>query len=120
MTWLALFETVKDLVQETIERGVASVEQIHRATAGLPFEILATLGVPDPLRLRERQERVIGAVYGAVRETNRHVGTLLSDAFEALEDGLHVGRVLGGAASASGGAGGAPGGLAPGQGLRGG
>ena len=98
---LARIELVKDLVQETVDRGVGSVEQIHQVIAALPFEVLEALGVPDSLRLRDRQRRVIGVVYGAVRDANRYVGELLSDGFEAVEDGRHVARVLADADSVS-------------------
>src|SRR5262245_17833644 len=98
---LVRIELVKDVVQETVDRGIGSVEQIHQMIAGLPFDVLEALGVPDSLRLRDRQRRVIGVVYGAVRDANRHVGELLSDGFEAVEDGRHVARVLGDADSVS-------------------
>jgi hypothetical protein len=101
MAQLARIELVKDLVQETVDRGAASVERIHQVIAGLPFDVLEALGVPDSLRLRDRQRRVIGVVYGAVRDANRHLGELLSDGFEAVEDGRHVVRVLGDADSVS-------------------
>lgn len=101
MAQLARIELVKDLVQETVDRGVASVEQIHQVIARLPFDVLEALGVPDPLRFRDRQRRVIGVVYGVVRDANRYLGELLSDGFEAVEDGRHVARVLGDADSVS-------------------
>jgi|SRR5581483_1896157 len=91
---LARIELVKDLVQETVDRGVTSVEQVHKVIAGLPFDVLEALGVPDSLRLRDRLRGVIGVTYGAVREANRYVGELLSDGFEAVEDGRHVAGVL--------------------------
>lgn len=87
MDALGRVEVVKDLVEEAVDRGVTSVEQVHQAIAAAPFAVLEALGVPDPLGIRERQRRIIGIVYGAVREANRHVGTLLSDGFEAFEDG---------------------------------
>jgi hypothetical protein len=95
MARLARVELVKDLVQEAVDRGAASVERIHQAIAALPFDVLEAVGVPDPLGLRERQRRVIGAVYAVVREANRQVGGMLSDAFESLEDGRRVADVLG-------------------------
>jgi hypothetical protein len=101
MAQLARIELVKDLVQETVDRGAASVERIHQVIAGLPFDVLEALGVPDSLRLRDRQSRVIGVVYGAVRDANRHLGELLSDGSEVVEDGHHVVRVLGDADSVS-------------------
>jgi hypothetical protein len=101
MAQLTRIEVVKDLVQEMIDRGVTSVEQIHQTIAGVPFDVLEAVGVPDPLRLRDRLHRAIGVVYGAVRDANRHVGELLSEGFEAVEDGRHVARVLGDADSVS-------------------
>ena len=101
MPQLTHIELAKDLLQETVDRAVASVEQIHQTIAGLPFDVLAALGVPDSLRLRDRQRLVIGVVYGAVRDANRYVGELLSDGFEAIEDAGYVARVLGDADSVS-------------------
>ena len=101
MVQLARIEVVKDLVQETVDRGVTAVEEIHQVIAGVPFAVLEAVGVPDPLRLRDRQRRVIGVCYGAIRDANRYVGELLSDGFEAVEDGRHVARVLGHADSVS-------------------
>jgi hypothetical protein len=101
MAKLTRIELAKDLVQETVDRAVTSVEQIHETIAGLPFDVLEAVGVPDSLRLRDRLRRVIGVVYGAVRDANRYVGELLSDGFEAVEDGRRVARVLGDADSVS-------------------
>jgi hypothetical protein len=93
---------VKDLVQETVDRGVTSVETIHQAIARVPFDVIAALGVPDPLGLRARQERMLGAIYGVIRSVNRHVGEMLSDQFETLEDGRRVARRLRSGGSVSG------------------
>jgi hypothetical protein len=101
MERLVRLEMVKDLVQETVDRAVTSVETIHHAIAGVPFGVLEALGVPDPLALRARQRRVLALIYGAVRDVNRYVGDLLSDQFEALEDGRRVARSLRGSASVS-------------------
>jgi hypothetical protein len=98
---LARIELVKDLVQETVDRGVGTVEEVHKVIAGLPFDVLEALGVPDSLRLRDRLCGAIGVTYGAVREANRYVGELLSDGFEAVEDGHHVAGVLDDAGSVS-------------------
>ena len=94
MERFARLEMVKDLVQETVARGVTSVETIHQAIAGVPFDVLAAFGVPDPLDLRERQRRVLGLIYGTVRDVNRYVGEMLSDQFETVEDGRRVARTL--------------------------
>jgi hypothetical protein len=95
MERFARLEMVKDLVQETVDRGVTSVESIHQTIAAVPFDVLAAIGVPDPLALRDRQQRALGSIYGVIRDVNRYVGELLSDQFEALEDGRRVARTLG-------------------------
>jgi hypothetical protein len=97
----ARLELAKDIVQETVDRAVTMVETIHQAIAAVPFDVLATLGAPFAPALRERQRRVLGLVYGAVRNVNRHVGEFLSDEFEALEDAQHVAGMLDGGASVS-------------------
>jgi hypothetical protein len=101
MARLTRIELAKDLVQETVDRGVTSVEQIHQTIAGLPLDVLEALGVLHSPGLRHGLRGAIGVVYGAIRDANRHIGELLSDGFEALENGRHVARVLGDAESVS-------------------
>jgi hypothetical protein len=97
----ARLELAKDIVQETVDRSVTMVETIHQAIAAVPFDVLETLGAPFAPAFRERQRRVLGLVYGAVRDVNRHVGDFLSDEFEALEDAQHMAGMLDGGASVS-------------------
>lgn len=96
MKKLQRLELLKDFVQEAVDRGATSVEAIHQHIAGLPFEALEMIGVlkRDGLGLRAKQQRTIGAVYGAIRRVNREVGQLLSDQFENVEDTKHVSTLL--------------------------
>ena len=96
-------ELLKDFIQEAVDRGATSVEQIHQAIADLPFEALERLGLfdRDGLPLRETKTRSIGLVYDAIRRINREVGELLSDQFENLENTSYVARVLNERASSS-------------------
>ena len=93
---LQRLELLKDLVQEAVDRGATSVEQVHQFIADLPFDALDRMGLlnPDGLELRETKTRTIGLVYDAIRRINREVGELLSDQFENLEDGSRIARVL--------------------------
>jgi hypothetical protein len=81
-------ELITNTVQQAIERGATSVEQIHAYVADLPFEALARAGVLDeaPLQLRERQRRAIGMVYEAIRRVTHAVGGLVTEQIENLED----------------------------------
>jgi len=89
-------ELLKDFIQEAVDRGATSVEQIHQYIADLPFEALEKSGLleQDKLKLREKKRRSIGMVYDAIRRINREIGQLISDQFENLEETQHVGTVL--------------------------
>lgn len=103
MKSLQRIELLKDLVQEAVDRGATSVEQIHQSIADLPFEMLERLDLlePEAVEIREQKTRTIGVVYDAIRRVNREVGELISDQFENLEDGSNVARVLNEKASSS-------------------
>lgn len=90
-------ELLKDLIQQAIDRGAASVEQIHQYIADLPFEALERTGLLDEEagNLREKKTRTIGMVYGAIRRINQQIGALISDQLENIEDGQYIAKVLG-------------------------
>ncbi|WP_020648192.1 hypothetical protein [Solimonas variicoloris] len=96
MKTLQRLELLKDLVQQAVDRGATSVEAVHQHIAALPFEMLEKSGLldDDKLKLKEKQQRTIGAVYDAIRRVNQQIGQLLSDQFELVEDGAHIKRVL--------------------------
>ena len=96
MKSLQRIELLKDLVQQAVDRGATSVEAVHQQIAALPFEMLEKSGLldDDRLKLREKQQRTIGAVYDAIRRINRQIGELISDQFELLEDSEHIRKVL--------------------------
>lgn len=81
-------ELLKDLIQEAVDKGATSVEQVHQYIAELPFDALEKTGLlqEDKLQLRDKQRRTIGMVYDAIRGINRQVGQLISDQFENLEN----------------------------------
>jgi hypothetical protein len=93
---LQRLELLKDLVQEAVDRGATSVEQIHQSIADLPFDALERMGLldPDDSELRETKTRTIGFVYDAIRRINQQVGELLSEQFENLEDGGRAAKVM--------------------------
>jgi hypothetical protein len=96
MKTLQRLELLKDFIQEAVDRGATSVEQIHQHIAELPFEAMEKSGLlnDDKLKLRDKQRRTIGMVYEAIRRINREIGQLISDQFENLEDTQHVSEVL--------------------------
>jgi hypothetical protein len=96
MNKLQRLELIKDMVQQAIDRGATSAEQIHQYIADLPFEALEKSGLieGDPMQLRETKRRTIGVVYEAIRRINSEVGTFISEQIENLEDGQAVADAL--------------------------
>ncbi|MEO7438798.1 MAG: hypothetical protein ABI080_25185 [Candidatus Binatia bacterium] len=92
MNTMQRVELVKDLVQQAVDRGAQSVEQIHRYVADLPFEALERTGLLEDDRLgpREKQQRTIGMVYEAIRRINDEVGRFVSNQIENVEDGREL------------------------------
>jgi polyhydroxyalkanoate synthesis regulator phasin len=85
---IARIEAVKDLIQEAVDKGATSVEQIHRTIADLPLEVLEQRGLlgDEGKSARKLVDTSIGAVYETIRAVNREVGELASGLFEALEN----------------------------------
>jgi polyhydroxyalkanoate synthesis regulator phasin len=96
MKKLQRIELIKDLIQEAVDKGATSVEQVHQYIAELPFEALEKTGLlqEDKLQLRDKQRRSIGMVYDAIRSINRQVGEMISDQFENLENTEDAARNL--------------------------
>ncbi len=96
MDKLQRLELMKDMIQEAVDRGARSIEQINQYIADLPFEALERAGLldDDKLKLRDKKTRTIGMVYDAIRGINKQIGELISDQFENLEESRHVARVL--------------------------
>jgi hypothetical protein len=85
---IARIEAVKDLIQEAIDKGATSVEQIHRTIADLPLSALEQRGLlgDEGKDARTLVDASIGAIYETIRAVNREVGELASGLFEALEN----------------------------------
>ena len=88
MAILTRLEALKDLIQEAIDKGATTVEQIHQSIAAMPLEALEQRGLLDEKAtlIKEKQAATIGAVYDAIRRVNKEVGDLASGLIESLED----------------------------------
>ena len=85
---IARIEAVKYLIQEAVDKGATSVEQIHRTIADLPLDVLEKRGLlgDEGKGARKLVDTSIGAVYDTIRGVTREVGELASGLFEALEN----------------------------------
>lgn len=63
---------IVDLVQKEIDDGASSAEEIHKAIASLPLEVLERLDLfEDAVKgARKVQEASIGAMYDLIRKVN--------------------------------------------------
>jgi len=96
MSTLLRIEAIKDLIQEAVDQGATTVEQIHKTIADMPFTVLEQRGLFDDATtsVRDTTQRTIGSVYDAIRRINREIGGLASHVFEAIEDQATVQRAL--------------------------
>jgi hypothetical protein len=72
---------VADLVRERIDEGATTVEEIHKAIADLPLDVLERLDVfkETAKDVRRVQDTSIGAIYDVIRKVNQRVAELASD-----------------------------------------
>lgn len=72
---------IAELVQEAIDRGATTAEDIQKAIANLPLKMLEEISIlKKPVReVRKVQDRSIGAVYDTIRAINERVGKLASE-----------------------------------------
>jgi hypothetical protein len=70
-----------DLVQREVEDGATSVEEVHKAIANLPLEVLERLDLFEDMvkGARKVQEARIGAMYDVIRKVNEEVGKLAKE-----------------------------------------
>ena len=72
---------VADLIQEAVDKGASTVEEVHKAIADLPLKMLEEVEfLKKPVKeVRRVQDRSIGAVYDLIRGINDQVGKLAGD-----------------------------------------
>ena len=70
-----------DVVQREVDAGADSVEEIHRAIARMPLDVLGELDVLQSTvkNVRKAQETSISAVYELIHKVNHEVGKLAKD-----------------------------------------
>jgi hypothetical protein len=84
---MATLKDLKDLVQETIDKGATTVEEVHQAVASKPLEVLEQL-VPEKTPAKDIeafQQRTIGSVYDMIRTVNQAVGEIAEGILSKIE-----------------------------------
>ena len=74
-------KTLVRFVQEAIDKGATTVEQIHKEIADLPLEILQDndLLKGSAKEAKRLQDHTLGAIYDVIRDINRQVGDYASE-----------------------------------------
>jgi len=74
-------KTLPKLIQEAIDKGATTVEEIHKSIVDLPLRVLEESDLlRGPAKEAKRvQDHTIGAIYDVIREVNQQVGTLASE-----------------------------------------
>ncbi len=74
-------------IQEAVDRGATTAEEIHSSIASLPLEILENLGLFESTArdVKRIQEDSLGAIYDRIRDINHKVGRLAADLLESRE-----------------------------------
>lgn len=74
-------KTLTRMVENAVDQGATTVEQIHRAIAELPLSALERAGLFERTAddVRSLQDASIGAVYDVIRKVNHEVTRLAGD-----------------------------------------
>jgi len=71
------------LVEDVIDKGANTAEEINRAILDLPVTVLENLGLSDTAsHIKKVQDSTIGAVYTLIRDINHKVADLAKDLLE--------------------------------------
>jgi hypothetical protein len=78
---------IKDLVQDLIDRGATSVEEVHRQIADMPFDAIERIDVAAPTAksVRKLHDRTVGSVYDLIRKVNSEVGRIAEDLLDGID-----------------------------------
>jgi hypothetical protein len=77
---------LKDLVQEAIDKGATTVEEVHQMVASKPLEVLEQM-VPEKTPAKDIeafQQKTIGSVYDMIRQVNQAVGEIAGGLLEKM------------------------------------
>jgi hypothetical protein len=85
-------QTLADVIRKAVDEGATTAEDIHKAVADLPLEMIARLdGFEDALKdVRRVQKESIGAIYDLIRRINRDVTRLADDALRSRVRGIRA------------------------------
>ena len=83
---------IQQLVQDAIDNGATSVEQVHRNIANMPLDALGNIGGLEEhvQKARDFQDKTIGDIYEAIRSLNQKVGEIAKEQLEKIQPSEEV------------------------------
>jgi hypothetical protein len=73
-------QKLAQLVEEAIDKGANTAEEIHRSVMDMPLTVLESLGLASAAKkVKKVQDSSIGALYELIHEINHSVGRLAKD-----------------------------------------
>jgi hypothetical protein len=73
-------QKLAQLVEEAIDKGANTAEEIHRSVMDMPVTVLESLGLASAAKkVKKIQDSSIGALYELIHEINHSVGRLAKD-----------------------------------------
>ena len=74
------------LIEDAVDKGATTAEEIHRSIAELPISILESLGFGEkPIQeVRQIQDTAIGAIYDFVRDINHNIAEMADGIIEKI------------------------------------
>jgi uncharacterized protein YaaR (DUF327 family) len=76
-------QTLTRLVEEVIDQGASTAEEINRAILELPVTVLESLGLEETAGdVKKIQDISIGAIYELIHDINHKVADLATDLLE--------------------------------------
>ena len=74
-------QKLSKLIEEAVDKGATTAEEITRSVAELPISILESLGFGEKpsQEVRQIQDTTIGAIYDMVRDINHNIADLADD-----------------------------------------
>ncbi len=80
-------KNLQELVQDAIDKGATTVEEVHRSIAGMPFDQLQKISFLETptQKARELTDQSIGAVYDSIRNLNQRAGQIARELLAKLD-----------------------------------
>lgn len=86
---MSRIQDLKDLVEDAIEHGATTVEEVHQRIAAIPFDQFEKIpGISEAVgNARELHDQSVGTVYETIRNINARVGELADEALNRIGQG---------------------------------